>query len=79
MEHKFSEQKTSCFPLQKMLIMFQLLFVLFLSLQLLKYVPDYLVRSSANGQNEEDLKGEKEDVKRQSENDNVENDEMVSN
>ncbi|ETO06589.1 hypothetical protein RFI_30803 [Reticulomyxa filosa] len=44
-----------------------------------KYVPDYLLRSSANGQNEEDLEGEKEeDVKRQSENDTVENDGMIS-
>ncbi|ETO14823.1 hypothetical protein RFI_22545 [Reticulomyxa filosa] len=46
-----------------------------------EYVPDYLVRSSANGQNEEYLKEEKEeeDVKRQSENNTVENNEMVSN
>ncbi|ETO01591.1 hypothetical protein RFI_35849 [Reticulomyxa filosa] len=48
-----------------------------------EYVLDYLVRSSANGQNEENLKREKEeeeeDMKRQSENNTVENDEMVSN
>ncbi|ETO01272.1 hypothetical protein RFI_36168 [Reticulomyxa filosa] len=46
-----------------------------------KYVPDYLLRSSASGHNEEVLEGEKEeeDVKRQSENVTVENDEMVRN
>ncbi|ETO07946.1 hypothetical protein RFI_29444 [Reticulomyxa filosa] len=45
-----------------------------------KYIPDYLLRSSASGHNEEVFEGKKEeDVKRQNENVTVENDEMVSN